>query len=76
MDWAIEATCDNGHSQVMQVAGNLGREYAERLAGLLDGTSDLYRYPPGEESVIGKCGICGAKITCEVSELGPDPKES
>jgi hypothetical protein len=65
-DSIIEARCANGHKQVLQVAESLGRDYAQHLAGLLDGTSELYRYPPDENSVIGKCGVCGAKIECEV----------
>ena len=67
-DVLIEATCANGHRQVLQIAGELGLEYARGLAGLLDGTSDLYRFPPDEKSVIGKCGICGSQIECVVSE--------
>jgi len=44
------------------------REDAELFAGLLDGTSTMYVYPPGPESVLGKCGTCGAKIRCVVEE--------
>lgn len=75
MDYFIEATCANGHSQVLQVSADLGGDYAFVLAGLLDGTSELYRFPPGPESVISKCGICGATVACEVSEARPDAKE-
>ncbi len=66
----VEACCESGHRQIMKVDASLGREYAESLAGLLDGTSPLYLYPPGEDSCIGKCGICGKKITCTI--LGYD----
>jgi hypothetical protein len=66
VDACIEATCGNGHRQILQISAELGREYAYHLAGLLDGTSEMYRFPPGPESVIGKCGVCGSQITCEV----------
>lgn len=67
-DYLIEIECEKGHKQVLQVVGELGSEWAENYAGLLDGTSPWYRFPPGDDSVIGKCGICGSKIHCEVTE--------
>lgn len=47
------------------------REYAERFAGLLDGTSPMYVHPVDERSIIGKCGRCNARFRCEVLEM-PD----
>jgi predicted acyltransferase len=64
----ITARCVAGHEQVLTVDGRLGRRWAEILAGLLDGTSDVYVHQPGPDSVIGKCGRCGAHIQCTVTE--------
>ncbi len=38
-------------------------------AELLDGSSDMYIYPPGPDSVIGSCGICQSKFKCTVNEI-------
>jgi hypothetical protein len=67
IDVCIEATCEKGHRQLLQIEGQ-GREWALTLAGLLDGSSEMYRFPPGPESPIGKCGVCGSQISCEVKE--------
>jgi len=67
--FVITATCGNGHSQRLNVDAALGRQWAEGLAGLLDGTSPMYLYSPiGTDSVIGKCGICLAQINCTIAE--------
>lgn len=63
----IEVVCDNQHKQQIKYVG-VSREFAEMQCGLLDGTSPMYLFPPGPESSIGKCGICGAKITAKVVE--------
>ena len=44
------------------------RTYAENFAKLLDGTFPGYIYPPGPDSPIGKCGICGGKLETSVEE--------
>lgn len=67
--YRIIAVCTGGHSQAIQVDGSLGREFAEEQAGILDGTSEMYLVPPGPDSIIGKCGICGRKIHCTVEDL-------
>jgi hypothetical protein len=45
-------------------------EDAQRYAGLLDGSSPLYKYPPREDpdAQIGRCGLCGSLFTCTVQE--------
>jgi len=52
----------------------MGEAEAQQLAGLLDGTSPLYRYPPRTHplpgSTIGRCGICGAWLTCTLVGYG------
>jgi len=55
------------HAKVLRLLG-MGREYAETLAELLDGTSSLYILKPGPGSPIGKCGMCGAAIETTVYE--------
>lgn len=62
--YRIDAECQNGHRQKLYVDVRFGEVYAATLAGLLDGSSPLYVYPPGQESKIAKCGICGTAIKC------------
>ena len=64
--YQIVAVCGGGHSQVLRVHEILGRAAAEGLATLLDGTSPMYLQRPGADSVVGKCGICGAAFRCQV----------
>lgn len=61
----MRLVCENGHAQTIRFL-DLPREYVLGMAGLLDGTSPLYVYPPGSESLIGKCGICRAQIRATV----------
>jgi hypothetical protein len=68
--WVIKAECANGHAQEIKAQGEgIDQAWAEMCAGLLDGSSPLYRSPPGPESVIGKCGICRAQIECTVEAV-------
>jgi hypothetical protein len=63
------------HAKVLRIAADIGREFAETLAGLLDGTSEHYVLKPGPGSPIGKCGMCGAALETEVYEKeGEDPE--
>lgn len=66
----IKAVCQSNPSHIQELIIDplLGRSYAEGLAGLLDGSSKMYLFPPGPGSVIGKCGICKAQIKCTVTE--------
>jgi hypothetical protein len=69
MNYLITAACKNNHTQTLKVGKDLGRPYAEELADLLDGTSTMYVHSPiYTDSVIGKCGICRARLTCTVSD--------
>jgi len=62
------------HAKILRIEHALGRELADLLAGLLDGTSPHYIHPPGPGSPIGKCGVCGSKITATVKEVEIDAK--
>lgn len=62
----IIARCAQGHTQELKIDGNLGLEWAAHYMGLLDGSSEMYKFPPGPESIIGKCGICGTQIQCSL----------
>jgi hypothetical protein len=64
--YGILAVCEGGHSQTIRIDEGLGCWFAEVQAGLLDGTSEIYVYPAGTDSVIGKCGICGSEFRCTV----------
>lgn len=62
----VTATCTEGHCQSLRVGG-MTFEWARMWVGLMDGTSPMYIHSPiGTDSLIGKCGICGSKIKCEV----------
>ena len=64
----VTATCENGHTQKLRLdANSYSKAGAEQWAGLMDGTSPFFLHPPGDESVIGKCGICGKRFKCSVS---------
>lgn len=54
--------CGNGHQQEIKYH-NMPFEQIKLLVRLLDGTSPAYLYPPGDESSIGKCNICGSKFS-------------
>ena len=54
--------CDNGHEQEIKYH-NIPLEQVKLFVGILDGTSPAYLFPPGNESSIGKCSICGVKFT-------------
>lgn len=66
--YKVTAKCENGHEQSITLQG-MTKEWAESYAGLLDGTSPFYIYPPNEKSVIGKCGICGKTFKCKIEEV-------
>lgn len=69
----VTAECRQGHVQALQLDADLGMEYAVMLAGLMDGSSRFYIYPPGPSSMIGKCGICKSQITITVAEEDDPP---
>lgn len=68
MKYRIEFRCEKGHKQVMTYSG-VTREYADGHAKLIDGTSPMYVYPPGNDSSIGKCATCGSQITSTPAEV-------
>ena len=57
------------HAKVIRVKARLGRRKAEELAELLDGTSLAYIHPPGQQSPIGRCCVCGSECEATVSEI-------
>jgi hypothetical protein len=75
--FVMTATCKKGHHQVVLYDEHFGRDWVETQAGLIDGSSPLYKFKPGAESTIGKCAwmdqegaqACGAQIKCEVNDL-------
>ena len=72
MYYKIVARCSNGHEQTLRMEG-FTREQVEIQAGLMDGTSPFYVYPPKEDgsdgSAIGKCAQCGKPFKCTVTEV-------
>ncbi len=66
----VTAKCENGHEQFVTYY-DMTREQVEVIIGLVDGTSPLYIYPPGENSVIGKCAYpnCGKPFKCSIQEI-------
>ena len=59
---------DRDHAKIFRLDANVGMGLAETLAALLDGSSHLYIYPPGDQSPIGLCAVCGGGLTSEISE--------
>lgn len=57
------------HAKVLRIHEELGLQFAELLAGLLDGTSPMFIRKPGVLSPIGKCATCGGQLTSEVKEM-------
>jgi len=66
----IRITCASGHTQTIEVEG-CSKEWAEDFASLLDGTSKFFIHPPGPDSLLSKCGRCGATVRCQVTEQPP-----
>ncbi len=73
----VVATCSSGHSSSIIHEG-MTREGVELFAGILDGTSPAFMFPPGPESVIGKCcwadpaypnHHCGKPFKCTIEEV-------
>lgn len=65
------------HAKILRVDPQLGLEFAQLMAGLLDGTSPMYIYKPGPDSPIGKCATCGGQLETTVEEVevrGAEPK--
>lgn len=68
-NYQIKATCGGTCKKVQTITyEGFDREYVERAAGLLDGTSPLYMIPPDKLSTIGQCETCDGRFTCEVIE--------
>ena len=72
----IEARCERGHTQRIATPG-MGAPRVRQLAGLIDGTSELFVVPPRDTPVPGstlaRCGICGSWMTCTL--YGYDQEE-
>jgi hypothetical protein len=64
--WTIVLKCAQGHQHVFNDNGK--RKEDMLFAGLLNGTceSSVYRPTQSMDSVFGQCGICGARIHCEI----------
>ncbi len=68
MTFQVEVRCEAGHTQTFRVV-DMSREWVESWAGLMDGTSPMYVYPPTDFSPIGKCGICSRRLKTTVTEV-------
>lgn len=73
-NFIIEVVCeaDASHHAQLRVEG-VSREYAKRLAGIMDGTSEFYLYRPRDNptpsSNLARCEICGAWFHATVKEV-------
>jgi hypothetical protein len=64
----VVITCEQGHEDRVRYRGE--QEPVVRFwAGLMDGSS--YPVPPGPDSPLCKCGLCGAQLRADVLALGP-----
>jgi hypothetical protein len=68
----IHLTCSGGHKQNIFLEG-LGLAWAHGMAGLLDGSSDMFIHDPrvDHNSSIGRCGICRKQVTAVVESSLP-----
>lgn len=62
----IRCTENKDHAKILQM--NLPLAMVEDFAGLMDGTSPMFIYPPGPGSPIGKCGICRGQLMSTIEE--------
>jgi len=67
----LEVKCENGHSQTIRYVG-LEKTFVEELGALIDGSSRFYRYPPGPDSPIGKCGLCKGGVASRIVASYPE----
>ena len=70
----VRCVDNEAHAKTVRFDAALGMEYAETLAGLLDGSSRFYIFPPSKLSPIGRCAICHGELTCIIEERRPDAK--
>jgi len=70
LKFRVDIVCFAGHLQSITVEG-MPREWVDGWAGLLDGTSPLYKFPPCDDpnSAIGKCSLCGMQVQATVVEV-------
>jgi len=72
VNYTITVHCENGHTQEVRVDGLLGPEWVRNQAAFLDGSSRFYLEPAVRTGgVIGRCGICGSRIRCGVTDEEP-----
>lgn len=65
----MEITCAAGHT--FQIAHHgISREVVEANCAIIDGTSPMYKHPPGADSMIGRCGHpgCTERIKAKVRD--------
>jgi hypothetical protein len=67
----IQCTAVHDHAKILLLDGR-GREYAETLGKLICGESQLYICKPQDGSPIGRCAVCGAKLTYELQHVEPE----
>lgn len=65
----VRCSRNSNHAKILCLKGRAGWALAKTLAELLDGTSPLYIYKPGDLSPIGRCAVCHAPTSSEVSEV-------
>lgn len=69
MNYVLKAKCEGECKKEQTITyEDFTREYVERVAGLMDGTSPLYVFKPNGDSTLGKCETCGGKFTCTVHD--------
>lgn len=65
--FVVDLTCAGGHKQTITYEG-LTRQAVELNIALLTGDPSIYKYPPDDDSMIGKCAYpdCGRKVTAVI----------
>ena len=63
------------HAKILLLDGH-GRDYAETLGNLLCGGSNSYICKPQNRSPIGRCAVCGGKLSYEIQHIAQQPEDA
>lgn len=71
--FVVTITCTNGHKETYKIGKLAGRAFVDSFVALATGNSDLFVVREAlEEAVVGRCGICRARLNGEVEEIVAD----
>ncbi len=56
-EYVLKLTCTYYHEQEIRYKG-MTRGFVELQGALMTGSPEVYKYPPGADDPLGKCGLC------------------